>query len=65
MAFDWRDLGLSAPQAAAAAMHGSPPIPRFDWAALAPVTGSVKADNLTLDLTGTFKNIGLLPPTEN
>ena len=60
MAFDWRDLGLSAPQAAAAAMHGSPPIPRFDWAALAPVTGSVKADNLTLDLTGTFKNIGPL-----
>jgi hypothetical protein len=41
-------------------MHGSPPIPRFDWAALAPVTGSVKADNLTLDLTGTFKNIGPL-----
>jgi hypothetical protein len=26
-----RDLGLSAPQAAAAALHSSPPFPRIDW----------------------------------
>ncbi len=55
-----RDLAMSAPQAAAAALHSSPPFPRIDWAALAPVTGSVKADTLTLDLTGSFKNIGPL-----
>jgi hypothetical protein len=55
------NLNLGAAQTAAQALGtmnaGNASV---NWAALAPVAGSIKADTLTLELTGSFKNMGPL-----